>query len=566
MRRFLSVTLWSFLTLSFSLSTIGQQFPTGVPMTNASAYATSSEGADMQAQEAQAAEGDTQESGEEETPTVFGADLFQGAFKKLSFNGFNPDYRVGIGDSIQLMLWGGINKQAELVVDPKGNIFIPEVGPVPVSGIRNADLDTIIAERVADVFSDTVESYAVLGSAQPVKVFVTGAITKPGLYGGFSSDSILYYLDQAGGIKLGEGSFIDVRIIRGEKTIERLSLYNFLVDGHLKQIQFADGDRILVRPLRSTFTAEGSVRNPYRFEFEGTSLPIEDALELAQPDPNATTISIERETNGNLQAATYALDSIAGLSISPGDKLTLSSDLKTKSILVNITGEHLGASQQVHPHGATVGDVIRSIEPSEMSNLAGIQLYRKSVAELQKKRIDESLDLLERNILNARSSSAEEARVRAEEAALIMQFIERARNAEPLGHVILGDDGIGDRVSLKDGDTFYIPRHSNLVSIHGQVVFPTTQVWQKGESAKDYIRMSGGLTETADEDRVMVVQTNGVVRSLDGMFRSYKSYRPKPGEELIVLPKPETKNLLFAKDIATILYQVAIAARVAVGI
>lgn len=112
---------------------------------------------------------------------VFGAHLFQGAFKELSFSGFNPEYRVAIGDRIQLMLWGGINQESELTVDPQGNLFIPEIGPVPVSGVRNADLHTVIAERVKAVFSDTVQSYAVLRGklirqerAPPIKVNSVG--------------------------------------------------------------------------------------------------------------------------------------------------------------------------------------------------------------------------------------------------------------------------------------------------------------------------------------------------------------------------------------------------------
>ena len=39
-----------------------------------------------------------------------------------------------------------------------------------------------------------------------------------------------------------------------------------------------------------------------------------------------------------------------------------------------------------------------------------------------------------------------------------------------------------------------------------------------------------------------------------------------PGDEILVLPEPDEKRLLFAKEISTILYQVALGARVVIGL
>lgn len=499
---------------------------------------------------------------------VFGAHLFQGAFRNISFTGFNPYYQISIGDTIQLMLWGSVSEQVNLIVDPQGNIFIPEVGPVQVAGVRNEKLDDVIKQRIQSVFRDTVQSYAVLATAQPVKVFVTGAVERPGLYGGFSSDSVLYFLDEAGGVDLDEGSFVDISIVRRNNNVEHINLYDFLVDGELSLVQLSDGDRIVVRPLRNTVTVEGAVRNAYRFEFLGSELPIQNVLRLAQPDPTATHVSVESENQGRRAAAYYSLEELRynTVMIQPGDVLTLSRDLKPDSILVSVEGEHMGASFQVHPYGATLADAIRQIQPSALSDTDSLQLYRISVADRQKQRIEESLTNLERSILSARSDSLEEAKIRSEESKMLLQFIERARTAEPKGHVILGENPKASGVILEDGDVIFVPAVSNLVAVHGQVIYPTTQVWRDDMSVRDYVMMSGGFTDTADKDKILVVQTNGVVRDLDSTGKSYRSYDPLPGEEIIVLPEPDSKSLQFAKDISTILYQIAIAARVAVGI
>ncbi|MGL4778670.1 MAG: polysialic acid transporter, partial [Aeromonas veronii] len=37
---------------------------------------------------------------------VFGNWLFRGEFARESVNGFNPEYRIAIGDKLQVQLWG----------------------------------------------------------------------------------------------------------------------------------------------------------------------------------------------------------------------------------------------------------------------------------------------------------------------------------------------------------------------------------------------------------------------------------------------------------------------------
>jgi len=56
-----------------------------------------------------------------------------------------------------------------------------------------------------------------------------------------------------------------------------------------------------------------------------------------------------------------------------------------------------------------------------------------------------------------------------------------------------------------------------------------------------------------------VVRQSGDVREADDVSL-------KPGDEILVLPKVPTKNLQLATSISQILYQIAIAAKVAVDL
>lgn len=138
---------------------------------------------------------------------VFGAHLFTGAFARQGPTQFNTDYSITIGDSIRLRLWGSVTFDDVLVVDAQGNVFLPNVGPVKVLGVRNQDLQETIEKAVRRTFRANVFSYASLAEAQPVRVFVGGFVNRPGLYNGTSMDSLLHYLDQAGESILTAGRF-----------------------------------------------------------------------------------------------------------------------------------------------------------------------------------------------------------------------------------------------------------------------------------------------------------------------------------------------------------------------
>lgn len=165
--------------------------------------------------------------------TVLGEQLFLGNFARQTFAGFNPDYRIGVGDSITLQMWGAYEFSQTLVVDAQGNLFVPQVGPVRVLGAANAELNDVVRDAVKRVFQNNVNVYANLEVSQPVKVFVTGFVRRPGLYNGLSSDSLLTYLDKAGGVDPSRGSFLDIRLLRNGKVRQMVNLYDFLFQGRL---------------------------------------------------------------------------------------------------------------------------------------------------------------------------------------------------------------------------------------------------------------------------------------------------------------------------------------------
>jgi protein involved in polysaccharide export with SLBB domain len=376
---------------------------------------------------------------------VFGAQLFAGNFANQRSTQFNPDYAMAIGDRIQLRLWGGIEHETTLVVDPQGNVFLPQVGPVKVLGARNRDLQKIMESAIRKVFRSNVYSYASLAAAQPVRVFVGGFVNRPGLYNGTSMDSPLNYLDQAGGIDPERGSFLDVQVKRGEQVRAKLNLYDFLLRGHIPLVQLADGDVIFVPPRQNTVKATGLAENAKRFEFKGESLSLAELSRLAKPKAQATNVRVIRNTGSVRNVEYYELDKASSVAIGNGDEVEFTADKRPGTITVRVEGEHRGAQEYVLPYGSKLGDLMGKVEFSDYSDSGNIQLFRVSVKERQKVALDTSLTSLQNTVLTARSGTSDEARLRTEEADLILKWVERARKIEPNGRVLVAKMAMSSR-------------------------------------------------------------------------------------------------------------------------
>jgi protein involved in polysaccharide export with SLBB domain len=499
---------------------------------------------------------------------VFGAQLFSGAFARQGAAHFNPDYVISVGDSLQVRMWGGFELDAQFTVDPKGNIFLPHVGPVKVLGLRNQDLQKTIEEAVRRVYRANVYSYASLGAAQPVRVFVGGFVHRPGLYNGTSTDSLLHYLDQAGGIDPNRGSFLDVQVKRGDKVRAVANLYDFLLDGRMPLIQLGDGDVIFVTPRKNTVKVSGLVENAKRFEFAGPGRhSVADVVKMAKPLAQATHIRVVRNSGTVKNVEYYPMDKASPILLENGDELEFTADKKPGTITVRVEGEHQSPQEYVLPYGAKLGELMKNIQFTANSDAANLQLYRLSVRERQKTMLATALKSLETSVLTARSSTNEESRLRKDEADLMLQWVERARKVEPSGQVIIAKAVQPDDFLLESGDILRIPKQDGLVLVNGEVIFPNAVAFDPGLELKDYIKRAGGYSQSADTSRVIVAHRDGSFEEAGtGNWSLFGNARNRlviqQGDEILVLPKIQTKSIEVTRGISQIVYQLAIAAKV----
>ena len=489
----------------------------------------------------------------------FGANLFSGKFNAQSNSGLDPNYIISVGDQVSLHIWGEVQADETVTVDTQGNIFLPDIGAVKVSGAPAKQLSGIVKNKVRGVYKEGVEVYVNLVTARPITIFVTGPVENPGQYSGSQTDSILTFLHQAGGIIANQGSYRDIRILRQKKTVGQVDLYSFLKWGELPRVHFENGDTILVTAQKGTINVTGDARGNYSFEITNTRSLGREIITYARPHNSVTNIAISGSRN-RIPYSTYLdIGQFSRTTIVDGDSINFVTDAPSRTIDVSIEGSHLGNSFYAAKKGTRLNELLDyiAVSPDE-ADIQNIFIKRKSVAQKQLKNLEESINRLERSTLTAPAKSDGEAKIRAEEAAFIAGFIKNAREIKPDGNVVVSHNGQVSNIILEDGDTIVIPYLSDIIIVSGEVNTPKALVFSTNSNISHYIKNSGGYSERADTQRIMVKKPNGE-------FKNSSDTQLSPGDEIVVLPKVDTKTLQFAKDIMSIIFQTAVAGK-AVGI
>ncbi|GGC41827.1 capreomycidine hydroxylase [Siccirubricoccus deserti] len=487
---------------------------------------------------------------------VFGASLFTREATAVS-DAPNPNYVIIPGDRVSLRVWGAVEAETMGVVDPSGNLFLPNIGPIRIAGTRAGDLQRVVEAEVQRIYTSQVQVYAVLLSTQRIGVFVTGFVRTPGRFGGSAADSVLDYLVRAGGVDPGRGSYRDIQLQRGGRTVATIDLYRFLLDGRLPAARLQEGDTIVVSRQRAVVGADGAVRNNYLFEVPGRVMTGRELIDYARPLPSATNAIIRGTRNGQAFSRYVALGQLSGVSLGDQDTVTFITDSPARSVRVTVEGSRIGPSVLVADRDATLCDVLDHIAVDPvLANTEAVFLLRPSVAQQQRRAIDEALDRLERQLFMAVSSTTGVAAIRATEANLVSSYIQRARRTQPEGRVVVSDrDGRCAPVRLEEGDVIVVPERSQTVLVAGEVTAPRAVVWRPGMRIAEFVRAAGGYTPRGSDGSMMIRRASGeLVLDPDDSLR--------PGDELIALPRLDPKVFQVGSELLGLIYQIAVATRI----
>ncbi|MFQ2172146.1 polysaccharide biosynthesis/export family protein [Aeromonas rivipollensis] len=492
-------------------------------------------------------------------PPPYGANLFAGGYETERSDGLNDNYLIAPGDKLNIWIWGAVNFSNVVTVDNQGNIFIPDVGPINVKNVPASQINNLVTSKIGDVFTNNVNIYVNLLTTTPVSVFVTGPVIRPGQYAGQSSDSVLYFLKRAGGIDSERGSYRQIKVLRQNQVLQQIDLYEFMQKGKMPKLSLKDQDVILVEPQGPMINVAGKVRNPFRFELKQRNTLGSELVNYALPLAKVSHVGVIGDRANGPFSIYLPYKDFAQVQLKDGDKVLFNDDMHAQVYDVQVTGSYMGPSYFTVRKETKLHDLLNHIPINpDLADYQSIYLMRKSVAIRQKEMLDESLNRLERSVFTAPASSDGEATIRAKEAELVMQFVDKARKIQPLGKVVVADKGIIANIQLEQGDQIVIPNKTDLIQVGGEVLMPQAVVYNANADLDDYVAWAGGFTERANDQRIAVVHANGLVEFKD-------QGNVQPGDQIMVLPKVDSKTMQSVKDITQIIYQIAVAANVAIN-
>src|SRR5438128_9975611 len=141
---------------------------------------------------------------------VFGVDAFRRTttqFLPLLAGPVPPDYKLGPGDALVLILTGDVELAYTLQVTREGFILIPQVGQVFVSNLTLDQLRDLLYTRLGRVYSGvkrgpnaSTRFDVSVANVRANQAYVVGEVSQPGAYQISSLGTVLTALYAAGGV------------------------------------------------------------------------------------------------------------------------------------------------------------------------------------------------------------------------------------------------------------------------------------------------------------------------------------------------------------------------------
>lgn len=280
---------------------------------------------------------------------VFGQGLF--TRENLSFapnlNLPTPEnYILGTGDEIIIEVYGASQKSYALKINADGWIRIPELGPLYLKGLSIEAAKKRLGNRLASIYSglkppDPNTWLTIgLGEIRSIQINVAGEANLTGSFSLPSLSTVYNALYLANGPNTN-GSYRNIKLIRNNKIISTIDLYEFLLKGLAKNnLVLQDQDIIFIEPWSGRVEITGEVKRPAIYELNKEE-SLEDILYYAggfSQEAYKQSISLKRNTSTQRKIMDIEADEYSRLILQNGDFIEVGKILSRFENRVSIRG------------------------------------------------------------------------------------------------------------------------------------------------------------------------------------------------------------------------------------
>lgn len=417
---------------------------------------------------------------DEEESRIFGMNLFYNKNRKLSFapnlNLATPrSYVVGPGDMLYVDIYGQSERYYEANVTPEGSVILENIGPINVSGLTIEEATQAIKNRLSRFFTGMSGSnpntfvQVSLGNIRTIQVHLVGELRLPGTFTLSAFSTVFNALYAAGGPN-ENGTMRNVKLIRNNKQIATIDVYDFLVNGQAELNQrLQDQDVILVEPYAARVQIQGEVKRPMLFEVkEGESF--QALLQYAggfTEDAYRDRVAVVRNTGKERAVSDIYQNQFSLFTVKGGDQYTVGKILNRYNNRVQIKGAVFREGNYALSENLTLLGLIEKAE-----GLRG-EAHLES-ASILRTREDLSTELLQVNLRAILSGTEQDITLKAEDIIRISSIYDL-------------------------NEEFY-------VKITGEVQEPGIYPYSSNMTVEDLIVAAGGLREAASTSNVEIAR------------------------------------------------------------
>lgn len=415
------------------------------------------------------------------------------------------------------------------------------------------DGDSVYVDSIIPRFSNMVE--------------IKGAVFHPGMYEtGGNIKTVYELIEAADGLR--EDAFLQRAVMHRRKSDRRLEVLPVdvegIINGTAPDVELRKEDVLFIPSVNDmrgeeTLKISGEVNYPGIYEFaENTSL--EDFVLQAGGLTNiASTVKIdvyrrvydpkalaERDTiTENFSFALkdgFIIDGTPGFILKPFDEVHVRKSPVNASIMsVTVRGAvNFAGDYAMHNHDFRLSDLVEAA--GGLSNLAfseGARLYRRMTPEERANR---------ENVMKLSQIQIYEEGLRSDVkydislADSLMNLKLELGDVYPVAinlEKALENPSGNENITLREGDMLVVPQYTATVKISGEVRYPITINYKKGEKLSYYIKHAGGYTDRAKKGDVYAIYMNGGVSEVS----KFSSKDIKPGCEIVVPMKNASRKL-----------------------
>lgn len=415
----------------------------------------------------------------------------------------------------------------------KRSVF--NINEFDMSSFKVADGDEVSVDSILDRYENMVE--------------VKGAVFRPGMYQlGGDMTTVRGLLTQCDGVT--EEAFTARGVMHrmnADRTLKVISVdVEGIMNGTTPDMALQNED-ILFIPTKSesqterTITIHGEVQYPGIYRYADNETLEDFVLQAGGLKETASTVKVDvarriydskATTTDSLIAHTYSfalkdgfvVDGEQGFVLQPFDEVYVrrSPGYRTQQNVM-VQGEvNFPGAYTLSKRETRLSDIIKAAGgPNSTAYIKGTRLERK-ITDEERMRMQQVVKMAQRKSEDKDSINT-----------MMLDLGEKYYVGIQLDKALANPGGDEDLV-LREDDRIIVPEYTNTVKISGEVLYPNTVAYKKGENAKYYINKAGGFGQRAKKSHTYIVHMNGTVNQMG------KGDKPTPGSEIIVPTKPKT--------------------------